>query len=211
MRKHRAEERTFVERNTSGLRGLVGELLDGLRRAMSDDLAGDQLVRDAIGSLGEAARSDSMDEVRKQLANTMAVVSEVLNERQARYDELKEHYVSTGSFALDEDGNQKKDVDGNPQLALRAQDKLTLIEDEKVMVYESTIMETYKKNATSLTSLMSKVEKIDKANVALAAMAAEGVDIATDKKAASQMKKRTAYQKQIGKVKEYSGNALECG
>jgi diguanylate cyclase (GGDEF)-like protein len=68
------------------MRGLITEMTTGLRSAISDDNAKDELVTRELSSLSAAVDSNSLDEIRMQLARTVDVVSQVVRDRQARYE-----------------------------------------------------------------------------------------------------------------------------
>ncbi|MBT6278317.1 MAG: hypothetical protein HOI95_29805 [Chromatiales bacterium] len=82
---HQREERDYVVSTTRGMRGLIGEMVDGLREAVSDEASKDELVRQSMFALNQSARGKSLKQVRTQLHRTMEVVSTVMQQRQARY------------------------------------------------------------------------------------------------------------------------------
>jgi diguanylate cyclase (GGDEF)-like protein len=86
FRNHRHDEQTTVSERAEGMRGLIGEMTNGLRTAISDDNAKDELVTRELGSLSAAVESNSLEAIRIQLAKTVDVVSQVVHERQARYE-----------------------------------------------------------------------------------------------------------------------------
>jgi diguanylate cyclase (GGDEF)-like protein len=86
FRNHRHDEQSAVTERAEGMRGLIGEMTNGLRTAISDDNAKDELVTRELVSLSATVESDSLEAIRIQLAKTVDVVSQVVHERQARYE-----------------------------------------------------------------------------------------------------------------------------
>jgi diguanylate cyclase (GGDEF)-like protein len=86
FRSHRRDEQSAVQGSAEGMRGLISELTSGLRSAISDDLAKDDMVSRELAALGTAVQGTSLDEIRAQLARTVDMVSRVIRERQARYE-----------------------------------------------------------------------------------------------------------------------------
>lgn len=86
FRSHRRDEQTAVQGTTEGMRSLVSDFTDGLRAAISDDSAKDEMVTLEMAALGNAVESDSLDEIRAQLATAVDTVSRVIRERQLRYE-----------------------------------------------------------------------------------------------------------------------------
>ncbi|MDH5469740.1 MAG: diguanylate cyclase [Gammaproteobacteria bacterium] len=86
FRNHRHEEQSAVTGRAEGMRGLIGEMTNGLRNAISDDNAKDELVTRELVSLSATVESNSLEAIRIQLAKTVDVVSQVVHERQARYE-----------------------------------------------------------------------------------------------------------------------------
>ena len=86
FRGHRRDEQSAVLDRAEGMRGLISEMTTGLRTAISDDNAKDELVTREMTSLSAAVESNSLDEIRVQLARTVDVVSQVVRDRQARYE-----------------------------------------------------------------------------------------------------------------------------
>lgn len=72
------------------------------------------------------------------------------------------------------------------------------ITDRRIAPYESSVLKFYEDSHSSLTSLLSKNEKINTAIVDLQS--------GDEKKMKSAAKKRSAYEKQLSKPREYSGN-----
>jgi nitrate/nitrite transport system permease protein len=70
--------------------------------------------------------------------------------------------------------------------------------DRRIAPYETNVLKFYSDSKNSLTSLLSKNTKIDKA--------IEDLKTGDEKKMKSAEKKRTAYEKQLSKPREYSGN-----
>ena len=86
FRAHRRDEQAAVQDRAEGMRGLIGEMANGLRNAISDDNAKDELVTREMTALGAAVERNSLDDIRAQLARTVDVVSQVVRDRQARYE-----------------------------------------------------------------------------------------------------------------------------
>lgn len=86
FRGHRRDEQSAVIDRAEGMRSLITEMTTGLRTAISDDNAKDELVTREMSSLSTAVESNSLDEIRMQLARTVDVVSQVVRDRQARYE-----------------------------------------------------------------------------------------------------------------------------
>jgi diguanylate cyclase (GGDEF)-like protein len=86
FRSHRSDEQAAVIGRAEGMRGLISELTSGLRTAISDDNAKDAMVTREMAMLSALVESDSLDDIRAQLARTVDVVSQVVRDRQARYE-----------------------------------------------------------------------------------------------------------------------------
>jgi diguanylate cyclase (GGDEF)-like protein len=86
FRSHRRDEQAAVADRAEGMRGLISEMTSGLRTAISDDNAKDGLVTRELATLGTVVESDSLKDIRVQLARTVDVVSQVVRDRQARYE-----------------------------------------------------------------------------------------------------------------------------
>jgi diguanylate cyclase (GGDEF)-like protein len=86
FRGHRRDEQESVLGRAEGMRSLIGEMTSGLRTAISDDNAKDELVTREMATLSDVVERNSLDEIRAQLARTVDVVSQVVRERQARYE-----------------------------------------------------------------------------------------------------------------------------
>ncbi|MGB5259108.1 MAG: GGDEF domain-containing protein [Gammaproteobacteria bacterium] len=86
FRSHRRDEQAAVADRAEGMRGLISEMTSGLRTAISDDNAKDELVTRELATLGTVVESDSLKDIRVQLARTVDVVSQVVRDRQARYE-----------------------------------------------------------------------------------------------------------------------------
>jgi diguanylate cyclase (GGDEF)-like protein len=67
------------------MRDLVSVMTDGLRVAITDDNAKDDLLTREMATLSAVANSDSLEDIRTQLSRTVDVVSRVIRDRQARY------------------------------------------------------------------------------------------------------------------------------
>jgi diguanylate cyclase (GGDEF)-like protein len=86
FRTHRRDEQAAVLDRAEGMRGLISEMTNGLRTAISDDNAKDELVSREMTTLSTVVESDSLEDIRMQLARTVDVVSQVVRDRQARYE-----------------------------------------------------------------------------------------------------------------------------
>ncbi|MDX2457904.1 MAG: GGDEF domain-containing protein [Gammaproteobacteria bacterium] len=86
FRNHRRDEQAAVNGSTEGMRGLISELASGLRSAISDDSAKDDMVNRELAVLSTAVQGNSLDEIRAQLAMTVDIVSRLIRERQHRYE-----------------------------------------------------------------------------------------------------------------------------
>ena len=86
FRCHRRDEQAAVVDRAEGMRGLICEMTNGLRHAITDDHAKDELVTRELTTLSSVVDSDSLDDIRIQLAKTVDVVSQVIHDRQARYE-----------------------------------------------------------------------------------------------------------------------------
>jgi diguanylate cyclase (GGDEF)-like protein len=86
FRMHRRDEQAAVHSSTEGMRGLISELTNGLRNAISEDNARDELVTRELAALGTAVDGSSLAEIRVQLSRTVDIVSRVIRERHARYE-----------------------------------------------------------------------------------------------------------------------------
>ena len=86
FRAHRRDEQAAVQSSADGMRGLISELTDGLRKAISVDNAKDELVTRELAALSAAVERNSLGEIRAQLARTVDVVSRAIRERHARYE-----------------------------------------------------------------------------------------------------------------------------
>ena len=86
FRSHRRDEQAAVLDRAEGMRGLISEMTNGLRTAISDDNAKDELVSREMTTLSAVVESDSLEDIRRQLARTVDVVSQVVRDRQARYE-----------------------------------------------------------------------------------------------------------------------------
>ena len=86
FRAHRRDEQSAVQSSAEGMRGLIGDLTNGLRNAISEDSAKDDLVTRELAALSTAVEGNSLGEIRTQLAKTVDIVSRVIQERHARYE-----------------------------------------------------------------------------------------------------------------------------
>ncbi|MEZ5541550.1 MAG: GGDEF domain-containing protein [Pseudomonadota bacterium] len=86
LRRHRRDEQAAVQSSAEGMRGLIGELTNGLRSAITDDSSKDELVARELAALGSAVEGNSLAQIRTQLAQTVDIVSRVIRERHARYE-----------------------------------------------------------------------------------------------------------------------------
>jgi diguanylate cyclase (GGDEF)-like protein len=86
FRTHRRDEQAAVLDRSEGMRGLISEMTNGLRTAISDDNAKDELVSREMTTLSAVVEKNSLEEIRMQLARTVDVVSQVVRDRQARYE-----------------------------------------------------------------------------------------------------------------------------
>jgi diguanylate cyclase (GGDEF)-like protein len=86
FRRHRRDEQAAVNGSAEGMRGLISELANGLRSAISDDSAKDDRVSRELAVLSTAVQGNSLDEIRTQLTRTVEMVSRVIRERQHRYE-----------------------------------------------------------------------------------------------------------------------------
>ena len=86
FRRHRRDEQSAVQSSAEGMRGLIGDLTNGLRNAISEDSAKDDLVTRELAALSTAVEGNSLGEIRNQLAKTVDIVSRVIQERNARYE-----------------------------------------------------------------------------------------------------------------------------
>jgi hypothetical protein len=86
FRNHRREEQCAVRGKAEQMHGLVSELATGLRSAIADDTAKDDLVGRELSALNKAVKGNSLPQIRNQVAKTIAVISNVVRARQARYE-----------------------------------------------------------------------------------------------------------------------------
>lgn len=86
FRTHRRDEQAAVNGSAEGMRGLISELASGLRSAISDDSAKDDMVSRELAALNTAVQGNSLDEIRAQLTRTVEMTSRVIQERQLRYE-----------------------------------------------------------------------------------------------------------------------------
>lgn len=86
FRSHRCDEQAAVQGRTEGMRSLVSDLAHGLRSAINDDSAKDEMVALEMAALGAAVEGDSLEAIREQLARAVGTVSRVIRERQERYE-----------------------------------------------------------------------------------------------------------------------------
>lgn len=86
FRSHRRDEQAAVQGRTEGMRSLVSDLAHGLRSAISDDNAKDEMVALEMAALGAAVEGESLEAIRAQLARAVDTVSRVIRERQERYE-----------------------------------------------------------------------------------------------------------------------------
>ena len=86
FRSHRRDEQAAVHGSAEGMRGLITELTSGLRSAISEDSAKDDMVSCEMTALSTVVQGNSLDEIRAQLGKTVEMVSRVIRERQARYE-----------------------------------------------------------------------------------------------------------------------------
>ncbi len=86
FREHRMNEQAAAIGRGEQMRGLITEVAHGLRNAISDDTTKDQLVTHELTALGEAVQGNSLEAIRTQVVKTIEVVSDVVRERQARYE-----------------------------------------------------------------------------------------------------------------------------
>ena len=86
FRSHRRDEQAAVHGSAEGMRGLITELTSGLRSAISEDSAKDDMVSREMTALSTVVQGNSLDEIRAQLGKTVELVSRVIRERQARYE-----------------------------------------------------------------------------------------------------------------------------
>jgi len=86
FRNHRREEQSAVRGKAEQVHGLVAELATGLRAAIVDDTAKDDLVGQQLSALNEAVKGNSLPQIRHHVAKTVELVSTVVRERQARYE-----------------------------------------------------------------------------------------------------------------------------
>ena len=112
FRSHRRDEQTAVIDRAEGMRGLISEMTNGLRNAISDDSAKDELVTRELALLSTVVEGDSIKEIRTQLARTVDVVAQVVHERQTRHEaQLKlmgerVHSLRADLVAMREKANQ---------------------------------------------------------------------------------------------------------
>jgi diguanylate cyclase (GGDEF)-like protein len=86
FRRHRRDEQAAVHGSAEGMRGLITDLTSGLRSAISEDSAKDDMVTREMTALSTVVQGNSLDEIRAQLGKTVEMVSRVIRERQARYE-----------------------------------------------------------------------------------------------------------------------------
>jgi len=86
FRNHRRDEQAAVQSSAEGMRCLISELTSGLRAAISEDTAKDDMVTLELAALGTAVDGNSLGQIRAQLARTVDIVSRVIRERHARYE-----------------------------------------------------------------------------------------------------------------------------
>lgn len=86
FRSHRRDEQAAVHSSAEGMRGLISELTNGLRNAISADSTSDELLGREMTALGTIVQGNSLVEIRAQLARTVDVVSQIIRERNARYE-----------------------------------------------------------------------------------------------------------------------------
>ena len=86
FRAHRRDEQAAVLDRAEGMRGLISEMTNGLRNAITDDNAKDELVTRELARLSTVVEGNSLEDIRIQLARTVDVVSQVVRDRQERYE-----------------------------------------------------------------------------------------------------------------------------
>jgi len=85
FREHRLGEQAAAIGRGEQMRGLVTEVASGLRLAISDDAAKDELVTRELSALSDAVQSNSLEVIRAQVGKTIEVVSQMVRARDARY------------------------------------------------------------------------------------------------------------------------------
>lgn len=86
FRKHRRDEQAAVFSSAKGMRGLISDMTSGLRSAISEDKASDERVREEMASMNSMLQSNSLEEIRQKLGETIELVTQVTQERQERYE-----------------------------------------------------------------------------------------------------------------------------
>lgn len=66
--------------------GLISDMTNGLRIAISEDKASDDQVREEMASMNSMLQSNSLEEIRQKLGKTIDLVTQVTQKRQERYE-----------------------------------------------------------------------------------------------------------------------------
>ncbi len=140
----------------------------------------------------------------KEIALNTAIVTKQDNDKKSRMDTMKASLMATKKFAFDEKGELIKDPDGQPKLSDEALAKLANIQNRRVAVYESNLLQIYKSSMSTANSLIKKIEKIDKYYQIDLQLQGDQSSEANKKKLVSNKKKLDAFEKQIFKNKEYN-------
>jgi len=118
IRNHRRNEQSCILDSTKQLRDLITEIANGLRSAISDDVAKDDLLRCEMSALSDAVQGNSLQAIRAQFGKTMEIVSTMIRQREARY-ESQLHSMSQRVRSLRSDlaeVRSKVDLDALTQL-----------------------------------------------------------------------------------------------
>ncbi len=87
FRRHRRDEQAAVMGSAKGMRSLISQMTNGLRSAILEDGEGDELIRQEMLAVSKVMESNSLEDIRARLGETIDLMSRVSMARQARYEE----------------------------------------------------------------------------------------------------------------------------
>jgi len=87
FRRHRRDEQAAVIGSAKGMRSLISQMTNGLRSAILEDGEGDELIRQEMVAVSKVMESNSLEDIRARLGETIDLMSRVSMARQARYEE----------------------------------------------------------------------------------------------------------------------------
>ncbi len=162
-------------------------------KAMMGDYRAEKVNKQEFKRYEEAR--ESLNELlakRRDLEAAGAAATEL-----KKVDDRRTDFAKNLQAYVDKLGKRIESLTAQVEVADKAAEEAG-ITDRRIAPYKTTVIRYYKDSHHSLTSLLSKNDKISDCITGLA-----GAD---EKTAAKLERKRSAYEKQLGKPREYSGN-----